>query len=654
MLPQIPHSDVGPAAVGSFIVSDDETFWEQRNNTREPYHFVMTSSVKERFYGTILTFVEPAPLPNLVEAVFSKALPLAKHRKGRRKTLVMTSSWPFCEAMGEFLKRLVAGVQNNTLQYPVERIVSNFLFQVPVPLPSPRRVLVPSFLIGVEALEPLILQLPSPTRLATGRLGILFELLSVDAILLVLAGMVLERKVLFMSTRKELLVAVGAAMKTLFSPFVWVSAYTPFLPNALFEQYDPEDVLGMPGGFLFGTVLPYETVGNVKDVVYVHLDRKRDDNNKVTITSDSSPILPLPAVALSEAEKRALNSKVREAYIYKDKGKDKTKAAARAEAQEEVALRLSLINAHLLLAVGATISPPFCGGLLLTELSNKVGQWGPAKSALASKEDAVQFLQLVRKSQHFSVLCHMRDRAQVKERIAGSSNNSTAAHIRLLDNLLHEAQRASPASSLSSPVSFTAGAGEVRDTIAPRPEAPERWASKYFNGRWPMLRASQLPQGQGQGQQEMAGREGGEELDDVEEGAGRDPVELAVQRYEECRLNHYSEILGLLKQHGRILQDMMGAAEYFDCFNRESSIRASSAFGKRRAAKSIVGKATLECLEKMSGTHVFSPDLVHNALEINRTLGSFFAVQIKETKHEFGMLNQNVSSDLHSFFCFTS
>jgi hypothetical protein len=133
--------------------------------------------------------------------------------------------------------------KNNSNWIPIERLVCNFLDDVPAPPAG--RVAVTCF-VGDE---PISFRRPPPNEPNVWSgfpLFPLFECLSAQSIASFLAVLLTERQVLLVSSQYALLTLCAEAITSLLFPFKWVHAYIPILPTSLLG------VLGAPFPFIFG------------------------------------------------------------------------------------------------------------------------------------------------------------------------------------------------------------------------------------------------------------------------------------------------------------------------------------------------------------------------------------------------------------------
>eukprot|EP00752_Nemacystus_decipiens_P018357 g16468.t1 len=168
------------------------------------------------------------------------------------KTICVISRFPIYGVLRRFLRHLYA-ISLSRSGVPLERYISMFVSCIPMPPPGGC-----PFHVYLERLEnqdplrsrlkPLSLQMPPAAWLPLMDIDFAapFRCLSVQSVLTVFALMLQEAKILFLSSRAELLTQVMEALRSLLFPMEWQSVYVPQLPYAL------AGYLECPGGFMIG------------------------------------------------------------------------------------------------------------------------------------------------------------------------------------------------------------------------------------------------------------------------------------------------------------------------------------------------------------------------------------------------------------------
>ncbi|CAN0259089.1 unnamed protein product, partial [Ectocarpus sp. 12 AP-2014] len=168
------------------------------------------------------------------------------------KTICVISRFPIYGVLRRFLRHLYA-ISLSRSDVPLERYISMFVSCIPMPPPGgcPFHV----YLEHLEnqdprrsRLKPLSLQRPPAAWLPLMDIDFAapFRCLSVQSVLTVFALMLQEAKILFLSSRAELLTQVMEALRSVLFPMEWQSVYVPQLPYAL------AGYLECPGGFMIG------------------------------------------------------------------------------------------------------------------------------------------------------------------------------------------------------------------------------------------------------------------------------------------------------------------------------------------------------------------------------------------------------------------
>jgi hypothetical protein len=197
------------------------------------------------------------------------------------KVLCITSHWPFYNCLGSFLWAVFeAGTANAPIPAAIERLVTNLIFETPLPPRGRTRVL-----LNVWNKQ-IVFQRPCPNELPLFNLdpSLIFHYLSLDNILVLFACVVTEKRVLFVSEKVNRLTEVIETIAYLMFPFYWRQIYIPVLPKRLI------DFVCAPMPFLAGvhkSYIPDEQL--LTGVVLVDID-----SNTIVADQDTDPIRPLP------------------------------------------------------------------------------------------------------------------------------------------------------------------------------------------------------------------------------------------------------------------------------------------------------------------------------------------------------------------------
>ena len=291
--PLVDHRDAEfPKDVMMFCAPRGTWVVEEDGEVPRPscFSFILTEANGARVYCCALLFYE--------EVGETK-----KEGKGQKKSMcnpkciVLTSHWPFYAQFELFLNRIfsicplaitgnylnaVGSLSSaNGIPYPIERVISNFIWEVP--LPPPGRIEVEVNVIG----QIITFRRPPPNQLPNCDLsfGLLFRLLSVDNIILLFSAILSERRILFFSSHLEYLTPCAELCCAFIFPFFWQHIYIPVLPKILI------DYVCAPMPFIMGvdaSYLPDNLL--LEGVLLVNLD-----HNELSLVGGSTdPLSSLP------------------------------------------------------------------------------------------------------------------------------------------------------------------------------------------------------------------------------------------------------------------------------------------------------------------------------------------------------------------------
>jgi hypothetical protein len=228
------------------------------------HHFVLTNERGRKIYGTCLTVLEehvPGPdspwtQHSLTQEDDTSSVDydggggvelsmLSSTSKGRKalylpKVLCLLSTWPYLTAFREYLSQLYRlAVLTDAMNAPIERYVVN-LYEIAAPPPG-------SYEIRLNILDSTIRFWAPPAKLPIAYTAlpfqILFECLNVDNVLLVWTAMLVERKILLLSSQHSILTVCAEILGSLLFPMRWSHLYVPLLPKLLCP------ILDAPGTF---------------------------------------------------------------------------------------------------------------------------------------------------------------------------------------------------------------------------------------------------------------------------------------------------------------------------------------------------------------------------------------------------------------------
>ncbi|KAL5255927.1 hypothetical protein ACHWQZ_G011222 [Mnemiopsis leidyi] len=212
--------------------------------------FVLTNEKGNKMYGSSLTFYELFIGTEKIQALsdnYPKDPDLFPYAT---KSICILSRWPsFFETFQKWLTELYEiSVSGLALTIPIERLISNMLYDVPFPTLTKPTV---SLTIGDKTIpfeQPLTTQIPT----SGGTVKTLLECLEPNHLLQVFFQLLLEENVLFISSSSLNLTATAEAFCSLLYPFKWMSPYIPLLPRLIGEELFADFELDCPVPFIIG------------------------------------------------------------------------------------------------------------------------------------------------------------------------------------------------------------------------------------------------------------------------------------------------------------------------------------------------------------------------------------------------------------------
>jgi len=240
------------------------------------HHFVLTDEVGRKLYGTCLTVWEGCQ-DNLDG--FAK-----KEEGGQRylpRVLCLLSTWPYLTAFREYLAQLWRlATTTNLMAAPIERFVINICAEVPAPPPG-------IFEVRMTILDSVIRFWAPPANQPIPYVAlpfeILFQCLDLSNVLFVWYALVLEQKVLLVSSQASLLTVCAEILCSLLFPLRWSQVYIPLLPLSLAAMLDA------PVPYLCGVIADsfQEALDNIsEETIVVNLDEN------VVTEGPATPIFP--------------------------------------------------------------------------------------------------------------------------------------------------------------------------------------------------------------------------------------------------------------------------------------------------------------------------------------------------------------------------
>jgi len=201
------------------------------------------------------------------------------------KCICLLSHFPFFSAFRISLNEIYHKVFFNSTPLPIERYIYNLVQEIPLPQPGANSV---SFNLGGQT--QISLKRPSECLLPTPDLSfsILFKCLDIRNVLLVLKCILLEEKIIIISSQYSLLTYISEVFSSLLYPLQFPHVYVPILPELLLEY------VYSPFPFIMGVHTSYsQTILNeenlLSEIVVVDLD-----NNTVHIPPTDTKDIQLP------------------------------------------------------------------------------------------------------------------------------------------------------------------------------------------------------------------------------------------------------------------------------------------------------------------------------------------------------------------------
>lgn len=213
------------------------------------HSFVHTSENGSRMIGSVLVFSEELD-PDQIQHFETIGLrPPCQGDDGSsnklyiQKGICLLSHYPFITAFKSFLKTLYKLSKSGNCPIPLERYICNFIDDVPAPPPGKVDI---TYFIDDESITFRCPPSNEPNTWSGFPLFPLFECLDMDNVCHLLALLLVERQILFISSQCSLLTLCAEAMTSLLYPIRWIHAYIPILPSGLLGA------LGAPFPFIFG------------------------------------------------------------------------------------------------------------------------------------------------------------------------------------------------------------------------------------------------------------------------------------------------------------------------------------------------------------------------------------------------------------------
>lgn len=196
------------------------------------HHFVLTNEKGRKMYGTCSTiFEEYVPAEEeqwitrdqILSGDSEHDVEVTVSDKDSAlyipKVLCILSTWPYLTAFREYLAQLYRlATSTNVMQAPIERYVMNITKEIPAPPPG-------AYEIQVSILNSTIRFWAPPAKLPIAYVALpyqtLFDCLDVENILLLWNALIMEHKVLLVSSQYSILTVCAEILTSLLFPMRW-------------------------------------------------------------------------------------------------------------------------------------------------------------------------------------------------------------------------------------------------------------------------------------------------------------------------------------------------------------------------------------------------------------------------------------------------
>jgi len=295
------------------------------------HHFVLTDDRGKKMYGTCLTVYEEFKLEHVSASSEEEGevLKVLKRKSGVvhaqsgngedvevtlqstknsnivfvPKVLCLLSTWPYLHAFREYISQLYRlATHTNQMKAPIERYIINICEEIPAPPPG-------SFEIRMKICSSTIRFWAPPANQPIPYVSlpfqVLFECLDTANIIYVWYSLILEQKILLVSSQYSLLTICSEILCSLLFPMQWSHLYIPILPRFLSQMLDA------PMPYLIG-VSRDNLAHSIEDVsnetIIVDLDK-----NKITVGERTPSNPPMPSKRKTKLED-TLQKHAREIY----------------------------------------------------------------------------------------------------------------------------------------------------------------------------------------------------------------------------------------------------------------------------------------------------------------------------------------------------
>jgi DENN (AEX-3) domain/uDENN domain len=212
------------------------------------HHFVLTNDKGRKLYGTCLTICEEYEPPSgapirahrIHEDAAEREIEVTMSEEETTlylpRCLCIMSIWPYMSAFREYLAQLYRlATSTNCMMVPLERYIMNICMEIPAPPPG-------AFEVQINILESVIRFWSPPANLPIAYVSIpyqvLFNCLDIDNILHLWYCLIMEQKVLLVSSQYSNLTVCAEILCSLLYPMKWSHLYVPLLPRFLCPMLD--------------------------------------------------------------------------------------------------------------------------------------------------------------------------------------------------------------------------------------------------------------------------------------------------------------------------------------------------------------------------------------------------------------------------------
>jgi len=245
------------------------------------HHFVLTNGKGRKVYGTCLTLYEEYQASdeepwitreNIYAEDSEHDIEVTMRNKEATlyipKVLCILSTWPYLTAFREYLAQLYRlASSTNIMQTPIERYVLNLCMEIPAPPPG-------AYEVQLSILNSTIRFWAPPAKLPIAYVALpyqtLFDCLDVDNILLLWNALIMEHKILLVSSQHSILTISAEILTSLLFPMRWCHLYVPLLPRFICPMLDA------PVPYLCGVIREnwlYAQQFVCRETIIVDLDR---------------------------------------------------------------------------------------------------------------------------------------------------------------------------------------------------------------------------------------------------------------------------------------------------------------------------------------------------------------------------------------------